>query len=139
MREFWEALGIREMGEWGTGKSQGVACCRYWEGLGFSEARLTILPKLCSDLSQGIQAVQGLALCTLSATGSAEMCRDLATEVEKLLLQPSAYVRKKVRWQVLGTCASRNCPLSATWQRCGGQSIPADPSPSETPDLCRLF
>lgn len=28
--------------------------------------------------------------------GSAEMCRDLATEVEKLLLQPSPYVRKKV-------------------------------------------
>ncbi|VTJ66234.1 Hypothetical predicted protein [Marmota monax] len=27
--------------------------------------------------------------------GSAEMCRDLATEVEKLLLQPSPYVRKK--------------------------------------------
>ncbi|KAL2790158.1 AP-1 complex subunit gamma-like 2 isoform 3 [Daubentonia madagascariensis] len=27
--------------------------------------------------------------------GSAEMCQDLATEVEKLLLQPSPYVRKK--------------------------------------------
>lgn len=27
------------------------------------------------------------------------MCRDLATEVEKLLLQPGSYVRKKVRWQ----------------------------------------
>lgn len=44
-----------------------------------------------------MQAVQGLALCTLSTMGSAEMCRDLATEVEKLLLQPSSYVRKKVR------------------------------------------
>lgn len=43
--------------------------------------------------------MQGLALCTLSTMGSAEMCRDLATEVEKLLLQPSPYVRKKVRWQ----------------------------------------
>lgn len=55
-------------------------------------------PKPCSDLSQGIQPVQGLALCTLSTMGSAEMCRDLAPEVEKLLLQPSPYVRKKVRW-----------------------------------------
>ncbi|XP_076401135.1 AP-1 complex subunit gamma-like 2 isoform X2 [Peromyscus maniculatus bairdii] len=52
-------------------------------------------PTLDSDLSQGIQPVQGLALCTLSTMGSAEMCRDLATEVEKLLLQPSPYVRKK--------------------------------------------
>ncbi|XP_011770570.1 AP-1 complex subunit gamma-like 2 isoform X6 [Macaca nemestrina] len=52
-------------------------------------------PTLDSDLSQGIQPVQGLALCTLSTMGSAEMCRDLAPEVEKLLLQPSPYVRKK--------------------------------------------
>lgn len=46
-------------------------------------------------MSQGVPAVQGLALCTLSTMGSAEMCRDLASEVEKLLLQPSPYVRKK--------------------------------------------
>ncbi|XP_029093813.1 AP-1 complex subunit gamma-like 2 isoform X2 [Monodon monoceros] len=59
------------------------------------DAHLLITNSIKTDLSQGIQAVQGLALCTLSATGSAEMCRDLATEVEKLLLQPSAYVRKK--------------------------------------------
>ncbi|XP_054989956.1 AP-1 complex subunit gamma-like 2 isoform X5 [Sorex araneus] len=50
---------------------------------------------LCSDLSQGVPAVQGLALCTLSTMGSAEMCRDLAGEVEKLLQLPSPYVRKK--------------------------------------------
>ncbi|KAM9091247.1 AP-1 complex subunit gamma-like 2 isoform 1-T1 [Megaptera novaeangliae] len=59
------------------------------------DAHLLITNSIKNDMSQGIQAVQGLALCTLSATGSAEMCRDLATEVEKLLLQPSAYVRKK--------------------------------------------
>ncbi|XP_023562740.1 AP-1 complex subunit gamma-like 2 isoform X2 [Octodon degus] len=52
-------------------------------------------PTLDSDLNHGIQPVQGLALCTLSTMGSAEMCRDLATEVEKLLLQPGPYVRKK--------------------------------------------
>ncbi|XP_005085639.2 LOW QUALITY PROTEIN: AP-1 complex subunit gamma-like 2 [Mesocricetus auratus] len=59
------------------------------------DAHLLITNSIKNDLSQGIQPVQGLALCTLSAMGSAEMCRDLATEVEKLLLQPSPYVRKK--------------------------------------------
>ncbi|XP_039110654.1 AP-1 complex subunit gamma-like 2 isoform X2 [Hyaena hyaena] len=59
------------------------------------DAHLLITNSIKNDLSQGIQAVQGLALCTLSTMGSAEMCRDLATEVEKLLLQPSSYVRKK--------------------------------------------
>ncbi|OWK09475.1 AP1G2 [Cervus elaphus hippelaphus] len=59
------------------------------------DAHLLITNSIKNDLSQGIEAVQGLALCTLSAMGSAEMCRDLAREVEKLLLQPSAYVRKK--------------------------------------------
>ncbi|KAM4830786.1 AP-1 complex subunit gamma-like 2 [Urocitellus parryii] len=59
------------------------------------DAHLLITNSIKNDLSQGIQPVQGLALCTLSTMGSAEMCRDLATEVEKLLLQPSPYVRKK--------------------------------------------
>ncbi|XP_006883215.1 PREDICTED: AP-1 complex subunit gamma-like 2 [Elephantulus edwardii] len=59
------------------------------------DAHLLITNSIKNDLSQGIQPVQALALCTLSTMGSAEMCRDLATEVEKLLLQPSPYVRKK--------------------------------------------
>ncbi|XP_054433814.1 AP-1 complex subunit gamma-like 2 isoform X1 [Pteronotus mesoamericanus] len=59
------------------------------------DAHLLITNSIKNDLSQGVQAVQGLALCTLSTMGSAEMCRDLATEVEKLLLEPSPYVRKK--------------------------------------------
>ncbi|XP_047593819.1 AP-1 complex subunit gamma-like 2 isoform X2 [Lutra lutra] len=59
------------------------------------DAHLLITNSIKNDLSQGIQAVQGLALCTLSTVGSADMCRDLATEVEKLLLQPGPYVRKK--------------------------------------------
>ncbi|XP_055471881.1 AP-1 complex subunit gamma-like 2 isoform X1 [Psammomys obesus] len=59
------------------------------------DAHLLITNSIKNDLSQGVQPVQGLALCTLSTMGSAEMCRDLATEVEKLLQQPSPYVRKK--------------------------------------------
>ncbi|XP_016049903.1 AP-1 complex subunit gamma-like 2 isoform X2 [Erinaceus europaeus] len=59
------------------------------------DAHLLITNSIKNDMSQGVPAVQGLALCTLSTMGSAEMCRDLASEVEKLLLQPSPYVRKK--------------------------------------------
>ncbi|XP_006776870.1 PREDICTED: AP-1 complex subunit gamma-like 2 isoform X2 [Myotis davidii] len=59
------------------------------------DAHLLITNSIKNDLNQGVQAVQGLALCTLSTMGSAEMCRDLATEVEKLLLERSPYVRKK--------------------------------------------
>ncbi|XP_027698896.1 AP-1 complex subunit gamma-like 2 [Vombatus ursinus] len=59
------------------------------------DAHLLITNSIKNDLSQGTQPVQGLALCTLSTMGSAEMCRDLANEVEKLLLRPSPYVRKK--------------------------------------------
>lgn len=73
-----------------------------------------------------MQAVQGLALCTLSTMGSAEMCRDLATEVEKLLLQPSPYVRKKVRWQDSRHLALQKLTLGG---RGGGWSILEDPWP----------
>lgn len=66
-------------------------------------------------------------MCTLSAMGSAEMCRDLAPEVEKLLLQPSPYVRKKVRQQVLGSCSCTNCPVCHMIEV--GDSILADPRP----------
>ncbi|XP_043841659.1 AP-1 complex subunit gamma-like 2 [Dromiciops gliroides] len=59
------------------------------------DAHLLITNSIKNDLSQGTQPVQGLALCTLSTMGSAEMCRDLANEVERLLLRPSPYVRKK--------------------------------------------
>lgn len=85
-----------------------------------------------------MQAVQGLALCTLSTMGSAEMCRDLATEVEKLLLEPSTYVRKKVRWQ-----DSRHLPLqklhNLSCGRGGGGASQQTSALSEPPDLCRLF
>lgn len=49
-----------------------------------------------SDLSHSSQYVQSLALCTLGCMGSAEMCRDLAPEIERLLRASNSYIKKKV-------------------------------------------
>lgn len=48
-----------------------------------------------SDLNSTTQFVVGLALCTLGAIASPEMARDLASEVERLMKSPNAYIRKK--------------------------------------------
>ena len=49
-----------------------------------------------SDLAHSSQYVQSLALCTLACMGSAEMCRDLAPEIDRLLRASSSYIKKKV-------------------------------------------
>lgn len=57
--------------------------------------RTVIILLSCSDLNSSVQFVVGLALCTLGAIASPEMSRDLASEVERLMKSPNAYVRKK--------------------------------------------
>lgn len=49
-----------------------------------------------SDLFHSNQYVQSLALCTLACMGSAEMCRDLAPEIDRLLRASNSYIKKKV-------------------------------------------
>lgn len=56
---------------------------------------MLLLLLLYSDLNSPTQFVVGLALCTLGAIASPEMARDLASEVERLMKSPNAYIRKK--------------------------------------------
>ncbi|XP_031827445.1 adaptor protein complex 1, gamma subunit isoform X6 [Nomia melanderi] len=59
------------------------------------DVHLLITNCLKNDLNSATQFVNGLALCTLGAIASPEMARDLASEVERLMKSPNAYLRKK--------------------------------------------
>jgi vesicle coat complex subunit len=50
-----------------------------------------------SDLIHTNQYIAGLALCTLGSILSAEMSRDLAVDVEKLIKTSNPYLKKKVK------------------------------------------
>ncbi|KAG7227387.1 hypothetical protein INR49_000392 [Caranx melampygus] len=59
------------------------------------DASLLITNSIKNDLAHNNQYIQSLALCTLACMGSAEMCRDLAPEIDRLLRASNSYIKKK--------------------------------------------
>ncbi|XRA98255.1 AP-1 complex subunit gamma-2 [Pycnococcus provasolii] len=59
------------------------------------EVLMLVTNSMKSDLTSKNHFVVGLSLCALGGVGSPEMCRDLASEVCRLLNSQSSYVRKK--------------------------------------------
>ena len=60
-----------------------------------TELLMMVTNSLKQDLTHLNQFVVGLALSALANVGSAQMSRDLAPDIEKLLSSPNAYIRKK--------------------------------------------
>ena len=60
-----------------------------------TEIQTLITNYLKIDLNSSNQFITGLALCTLGSIASADMSRDLAPDIEKLLKSSNAYIRKK--------------------------------------------
>jgi len=59
------------------------------------EVLMLVTNSLKNDLSHTNQFIVGLALCALGNICTAEMARDLAPEVEKLVYNNNSYIRKK--------------------------------------------
>ncbi|XP_066578988.1 AP-1 complex subunit gamma-like 2 isoform X2 [Amia ocellicauda] len=59
------------------------------------DASLLLTNCIKNDLSHPSQLVQAVALSALGCVGSAEMCRDLAPEIERLLRCSNSYIKKK--------------------------------------------
>jgi hypothetical protein len=73
-----------------------------------TEVLMLVTNSLKNDLNHANQFIVGQALCALGDIGSPDMCRDLASEVEKLLSSNNQYIRKKACLALLRIV--RKCP-----------------------------
>lgn len=95
------------------------------------EVLMLVTNSLKNDLQARSQYVVGLALCALGNICSAEMARDLAPSLERLLDAPNSFIRKKA-----ALCATRRVHFNMmcsqifrlSWRLCAllcGQAIKA--------------